>query len=261
MRDIKLKSLMKSRGVVVNGWLAIPSAYSAEVMAHSGFDSLTIDMQHGLADYATAVTMMQAISTTDTTPLARATWNEPGLIMRLLDAGCMGIICPMIETRAQCEALVSACRYPPVGGRSYGPNRVTLYTGGDYLANSNTTVTVFAMIETALAMKNLDDILDTPTLDAVYVGPADLQLSTWNRFAGDDKKSELLEMLKRIADSCAKRGQMAGIHCSDAAHANQMIELGYRFVTLASDARMMTLGAAEMVNGVRKGAGEQKLKY
>ena len=97
---------MWARGeAVVNGWLAIPAGFSAEVMAHQGFDSLTIDMQHGIVDYQTAVSMLQGISTTAVTPLARVPWNDPGTIMKILDAGAYGVICPMINTRAQAEAL------------------------------------------------------------------------------------------------------------------------------------------------------------
>ena len=96
-------------------------------MAHSGWDSLTLDMQHGLIDLPSALAILQAISTTAVVPLARVPWNEPGVIMKLLDAGCYGIICPMIDTAKQCAAFVGACRYPSRGYRSYGPVRATLY--------------------------------------------------------------------------------------------------------------------------------------
>ena len=134
MRTNKLKTLWQEGKTVVNAWVTIPSAWSAEVMAHAGFDSLTIDMQHGLADYATALAMLQAVSTTDVVPLARVPWNDPAIIMRLLDAGAYGIICPMVNTRAEAEAFVGACRYAPRGYRSYGPTRAVVYAGADYLS-------------------------------------------------------------------------------------------------------------------------------
>ena len=120
MRANRLRRIWQQANAAVNGWLHIPSAWSAEVMAHQGYDSLTVDMEHGLAGFETALAMFQAISTTDVTPLARAPWNEPGLIMRILDAGGMGVICPMVNTRSQAEAFVGACRYPPLGYRSFG---------------------------------------------------------------------------------------------------------------------------------------------
>ncbi len=137
MRENKLKCLWQENKTAINAWLTIPSAWTAEVLAHAGFDALTIDMQHGLTDYQTAVTMLQAISTTDVVPLVRVPWNEPAMIMRLLDAGVYGIISPMINNRAEAEAFVSACRYPPLGYRSYGPIRANVYGGDDYFANAN----------------------------------------------------------------------------------------------------------------------------
>ena len=134
---------------MLNGWLHIPSTFGAEVMAHAGYDSLTIDLQHGASDFAGALGMMQAISTTEAVPFVRVPWNDPGLIMRLMDAGAYGVICPMINTGEEAEKFVGACRYPPEGYRSFGPFRATLYAGADYPANANETVVTMAMIETA----------------------------------------------------------------------------------------------------------------
>ena len=158
MRENKVSTIWKSGGAVINGWLGIPSAVAAENMAQCGWDSLTVDLQHGLVDYQAAVGMMQAISTTGITPLARVPWNEPGIIMKLLDAGAFGIICPMINSRAEAEAFVGACRYAPVGYRSFGPVRAGWVHGGDYFKNANQTVLAIAMIETSKAMDNLEEI-------------------------------------------------------------------------------------------------------
>ena len=123
MRENKLKSIWARGEAVVNGWLSIPSAFSAEVMAHQGFDSLTVDMQHGVIDYQVAVTMLQGISTTGAMPLARVPWNDPARLMKILDAGAYGVICPMVNTRAEAEALVArlqvpAARLPELGAGS-----------------------------------------------------------------------------------------------------------------------------------------------
>ena len=103
MRKNKIRQIWKDSGTVINGWLAIPNSFSAELMANQNWDSVTIDLQHGIHDYSTAISMLQAISTTDTVPLARVPWNEPGIIMKMLDAGVYGIICPMINTKKECE--------------------------------------------------------------------------------------------------------------------------------------------------------------
>src|SRR2546428_7806206 len=146
-------------------------------MAHQGFDSLTVDMQHGVVDYQTAVTMLQAVSTTPVIPLARVSWNDPALLMKILDAGVYGVICPMINTRAQAEALVGACKYAPRGYRSWGPVRALIYAGTDYGDPANEDLTVMPMIETAGAGRNIDQVLRGPGMDAVYVGPSDRSLT------------------------------------------------------------------------------------
>ena len=177
MRENTLKAIWARGAAVVNGWLSIPSAFSAEIMAHQGFDSLTVDMQHGVVDYQTAVTMLQAVSTTSTIPLARVAWNDPALLMKILDAGVYGVICPMVSTVEQAEAMVKACKYPPQGYRSWGPVRASIYAGADYGDHANDDVLVMPMIETAEALENLDAILQVPGIDAVYVGPSDLSLA------------------------------------------------------------------------------------
>src|SRR5215475_16185797 len=101
MRENNIRRIWKSGGAVVNGWCSIPSSFAAETMAHQGWDSLTVDLQHGVVDYQTATTMLQAISTTAVTPMVRVPWLEPGIIMKCLDAGAYGVICPMINTAEQ----------------------------------------------------------------------------------------------------------------------------------------------------------------
>ena len=177
MRENRLKAIWGSGQSAIGGWLTVPSSLSAETMAHAGFDWLCIDMQHGTIDYQVGVTMMQAISTTETVPIVRVPWNEPGIIMKSLDAGAYGVIIPMVNSRAEAEAAVGACRYAPWGYRSYGPGRAVLYAGRDYAAHANETVLCICMIETGEAVANLEEILSVPGIDAVYVGPSDLSVS------------------------------------------------------------------------------------
>ena len=252
MRDNRLKTIWQRGEAVVNGWLAIPSAFSAEVMAHQGFDSLTVDMQHGVVDYQVAVTMLQAIATTPVMPVARVPWNDPARLMKILDAGVYGVICPMINTREQAEALVQACKYPPRGYRSWGPVRASLYAGADYGDHANADLVVMPMIETVEALKNLDAILSVPGVDAVYVGPSDLSLSMGCTPRLDQTDAPVVEAQQRIAEACKRHGVIAGIHNATAAYALKMIAAGYQFVTLASDGRFLAAKAAEEVAAVRK---------
>ncbi len=252
MRENTLKTIWARGEAVVNGWLSIPSSFSAEVMAHQGFDSLTVDMQHGVVDYQVAVTMLQAISTTPVIPLARVPWNDPARLMKILDAGVYGVICPMINTRAAAEALVAACRYPPRGYRSWGPVRASIYAGSDYGDRANEDLVVMPMIETAEALKNLDAILSVPGVDAIYVGPSDLSLALGCRPRLDQTDAPVVEAQQQIVEACKRHGVVAGIHNNTAAYALTMIAAGYQFVTLASDSRFLAARAADEVAAVRK---------
>lgn len=251
MRPNTVRSIWAEGGCVLNGWLHLPSAFAAEVMAHAGWQSLTIDLQHGVVDYGAAVGMLQAIATTPVIPLARVPWNDPGTIMKLLDAGCYGIICPMIESRAGCEAFVGACRYPPHGYRSFGPLRALLYAGQDYPAHANELVLTIAMIETRAGVERLDDILSTPGLDAIYIGPADLSQSFGYAPRLDPEEPEIVNTIQRITAAARKHGVAVGMHTGSVEYAQRMAALGMQFVTVASDARLMAGAAAQVTAAFR----------
>ena len=221
-------------------------------MTHAGFDSLTVDMQHGLSHFESAVPMFQAISTTDTVPLARVPWNEPGIIMKLLDAGCYGIICPMINSAEEAAAFVGACRYPPHGYRSYGPTRASLYAGADYAAHANEEVLTLAMIETKVGLENLEKIVQTPGVDAVYVGPADLSQSLGGKPGADFEEGPVMEALERIVKVAREHGVVAGLHNNSTAYAKRMIDMGYQFVTVETDIRLLSGAARRIVGEVKE---------
>lgn len=256
MRANRIREIWQAGGAVVNGWLAIPDAFSAETMAHQGWDSLTIDMQHGVVGYQRAVTMLAAISTTPTVPMVRVPWNDPGTIMKMLDAGAYALICPMVNNRDDAEAFVAATSYPPRGTRSYGPIRALLYGGADYGSCANEEIVRFAMIETSEALLNLDDILATPGLDAVYIGPADLSLALGCTPRFDQDEAPVVEAIDHILARATAQGIVAGIHNGTPEYALKMIEKGFRFVTIGSDARFMAAGAQAAVNKLRNAEGQ-----
>jgi len=253
MRENGLRKLWGDHGKAVNGWLGIPSGVATENMAQAGWDSLTVDMQHGLVDYADMVRMLQAISTTDTTPLVRVPWNEPGIIGKALDAGAMGIICPMINTAGEARALADACRYPPDGLRSFGPTRAIWVHGADYAANANDQIIVMAMIETVEAVANLDAILEVPGIDAVYIGPADLGLTHGFVPKGDRDEPELLAVIDRILAGAKRHGKWAGIHCQAPAYASGMLDKGFDLATIGADNALLMNAAKAAVSQTREG--------
>ena len=248
MRLNQIKALWAEGQPVYNSWMSIGSPFAAEILAHQGWHSITVDLQHGPIGFDAAVPMLQAISTTDCVPIARVNWNEPGQIMRLLDAGAYGIICPMINTREQAEAFVQACRYAPVGNRSYGPTRVAYYAGEGYFAQANEEILTFGMIETQEALDNLDAILSVPGLNALYVGPSDLYLSLYGSNRGlDNREDKFVAVLKKIVETAAKYRVVPGIHTGSSENAKEMIKLGFRFVTVMTDVSMLARMSKQLI--------------
>jgi 4-hydroxy-2-oxoheptanedioate aldolase len=159
----------------------------------------------------------------------------------------------MINTPEEAQALVAACKYYPSGYRSWGPVRASIYAGTDYTPkNANDTILVIPMIETAQAVKNIDDILQVPGIDAVYVGPADLSITLGCTPKLDQTEAPVVEAQQRIYEACKRHNVVAGIHCGGAPYALKMIAAGYQFVTLASDGRFLAARAADEVAAVRK---------
>lgn len=249
MRRNSLRDRNASGKPIVNAWLSIGSAYAAEIVAHGGYHAVTVDCQHGMMGFDVALAMLQAISTTDAIPLVRPARNDPGEMMRYLDAGAYGLICPMISTRAEAEAFVSACRYPPVGTRSFGPSRGLLYGGSDYAQHANDEILTLGMIETAQGLDNLDEIVATPGLDGIYVGPNDLALALGCAPKPESDDPVMIEAIERIRSAVAGAGKISGIFCSGGLGAAQRVREGFDLVTPGNDAMMLKAAIVQAVAG------------
>ena len=252
MRENALKRLWREDEPALGGWLSIANPFSAEVMAHQGLDWLCIDMQHGVIGYEGAVAMLQAISGSEVTPIVRVPWNAPDIIMKMLDAGAYGIIVPLVNNHRQAEAAVSACRYPPLGIRSYGPTRAAYYAGFDYYDHANEEVLCIPQIETKEAVENLDEILAVPGVDTVYVGPMDLSISLGITPEMDGDAEEYARARSSILEGCCRHGVVAGVN-STARTARKRIEDGFRMVLVTGDVRALARAAREDIRGVRPG--------
>ncbi len=240
---------------VVNGWLAIPSGFSAEVMAQCGFDSVTVDLQHGVQDYLSMVACFQAMQAHPVTPMVRVPWNEPGIIGKVLDGGAYGVICPMVNTKKEAEAFVAACKYPPLGTRSNGPIRAAMYgEATNYQKVANDETLCIPMIETRSAVKNLEAILDVEGIAGVYIGPSDLGFSYGLVPKLDREEPEILKIYDKVLKECGKRGIFAGIHTGGAAYAARAIGMGFRLVTLSNDSGLLATAAKAAVAETRKGS-------
>ncbi|WP_374368602.1 HpcH/HpaI aldolase/citrate lyase family protein [Piscinibacter sp.] len=252
MRENRLRTLWSEDKAAVNGWLAIANSFCAETMAHQGWDTLTIDLQHGVIDYQAMVGMLQAISTTATVPIVRVPWLEPGIIMKTLDAGAYGVICPMVNTREEAQRFVAYTSYAPKGTRSFGPVRALLYGGADYPAKANETIVRFAMIETAQALDNLDAILGVEGLDAIYIGPSDLSLALGCKPSFDDVEPKVAQAIDHIVARAKAHGVVAGIHNGRSDVAKARVARGFRFVTVSSDARLIAAGSQQVLAEMRQ---------
>lgn len=248
-------SLWQKNTPVINAWLSIASPVVAEVVSAQGYDSVTIDTQHGLIDYPGMLAMLQAMQGAPVTPIVRVPWLDPAAIMKAMDAGALGIICPMINTRAQAEQLVSCMRYPPAGQRSYGPTRAVFSEGPDYYRRANREVVALAMIETAEAMENLDEIVSTPGLDGVYIGPSDLALGISDGQLPPQQDYEIpqvIDAVQRIRQASRQAGIRACMHTVSAGYAARAAGWGFDMVTLANDIKLLTSGASAQVRETRE---------
>ncbi|KAB2851759.1 MAG: 2,4-dihydroxyhept-2-ene-1,7-dioic acid aldolase [Hyphomicrobiaceae bacterium] len=262
MRKNALKKKIADGVRAVNGWVAIPNPYATEIYAAQGWDSVALDMQHGALDINDVVPLLQAIGASDATPMARVPWNDPASIMRVLDAGAYGIICPMINTKAEAEAFVRAGRYPPLGARSFGPFRAAQYGGADYWQHANEEVLLLAMIETREAVSNLHEILSVKGLDGVYIGPSDLSFSMGKTPTLDPTDKEVLAAMAIILKETRERGLIAGAHTDGPKTAQKRFDEGFQLCTILNDVRLLAMAAQAAVREARgQGAAEKAKTY
>ncbi len=251
MRPNHLKKLQQQKRTAVNAWVSMGSGYLAEVLGHTGFDAVTVDLQHAPFGFDQAVHLLQAISATPAVPLARCAGLTLAEINKLLDAGAYGIICPLIDNVDQAAMFASSCRYPPRGGRSFGPARGLLYGGSDYLTKADDEILSLAMIETPNALEHIEQIMDVEELDGVYVGPSDLGIAmglgpnAWP----DRRMTQAIEHILKVVHA---RGKYAGIFCGPAQMGEACTAMGYDLVTPGNDVNLLRAAATERIDGVRK---------
>lgn len=253
----KIKQKWVNCETVSNAWISSPSSWTAEIMAQIGFDVMTIDAQHGLSpDLATILPMLQAIEGSSTVPFVRLPGDNPAFIMRMLDAGVAGLICPMLNTAEETAAFVRAAKYYPKGNRSLGPTRSNLVYGEDYVKKANDFTITLAMIETPDALKNIQEIAKVPDLDGFYVGPWDLSMSLGYEKLADFVDQSFLKILKEILEVATAHNLVAGIHAGSPKNARLFADLGYKFVTIINDSSALK-AIAKTTLAEFEGSGEK----
>ena len=237
--------------VAIAAWLLLEGPASAEIVAGAGFDAAVIDLQHGHATLEDLPHLVAAIERTPAVPFIRASWNAPAELMRALDLGVRGVICPMVGSRTEAEAFVAACRYPPAGTRSYGPLHAAFGQGREQTGAADAAVLLFAMIETADGLANVDAIAATPGLDGLFVGPSDLSLAMGLETFADLSDPALLATLDTIVDTATSHGIEPGVHAPSPARAAEMAARGFRFVSCAVDADLLGEAAVTALRATR----------
>jgi 4-hydroxy-2-oxoheptanedioate aldolase len=254
MIENKLKKNWSNNKATLNGWLSIPNAFTAEIMAEQGYDSITVDVQHGVIDFSDCVSMLQAMRASGVVPISRVPWLDPAIIMKVLDAGSMGVICPMVNTKSQAEELVSYCQYPPHGVRSFGPTRANISLGANYWKEANQNIVCLAMIETQEAYDNVEEIASTPGLDGLYIGPADLTLGLGKGKLApgfDREEPEMIEATKNILAAAKKNNKIAALHCGTPEYAAKGVQWGFDMVTISNDVRLLISASSSSVKKFR----------
>ena len=249
----QLRQRLEAGEKIINGFCSAPSPILAEFLARQGFDSLTIDLQHGLIDYQISLTMLQAIAAAGIPTICRVPWNDPIPVMKALDAGFEAIICPMINTREEAEKFGSYARYAPRGVRSFGPTRSLNAFGPSYSAVANDQILTFAMIETENAVKNLEEILTVPEIDGVYIGPADLTLSMGFVPSIVVTEPKVIDAIEHIRVATKRKNKFVGLHCSGGTAVAEMLARGFDLATISTDIRIFVAAVQQELKAARIG--------
>ena len=234
-------------------WSMMPDAFGAELVAGAGYDYVCVDGQHGLADFSEMVSIFQAVGASGAVPLTRVLANDAGIIGRVLDAGALGVIVPLVNDAEEAARAVAACRYPPQGVRSYGPVRAGEVVGSKATEDLAGEVLCFVMVETREGLERVEEIAATPGLDGIYIGPSDLALSLGLAPTLEITEKAHAEAVGRIRKACRERGIVCGIHCGSGEWARKHAEAGFEMVTVTMDTKLLTEAARRELEVARGG--------
>jgi 4-hydroxy-2-oxoheptanedioate aldolase len=250
MRPNAVKELLRADKPAVGTWLSLGSVTAARFMARAGFAWLTVDTEHTATSVETASAMYAAIADAGCVALCRVLANRHDHIKRALDTGAMGVVVPMVNSRAEAEAAVAACKYPPRGNRSVGGSVHAMNFGGsagEYFARADDEILVVLQCEHITAVEHADEIFSVPGIDAIFVGPNDLEASMRTADGKPPSADATTAAMKKILAACKRNKIAAGVHCFSAASARERIEEGWQFIAINSELRMMMEGASAML--------------
>lgn len=238
MSNYRIFEKWSSGKAAINVFLKIPNAWTAEMISYLDFDAITIDLQHGPLDFPEMISMLQSINK-EKYPMVRLAWNDQAEAMHCLDAGVKGVICPMINNRAEAEHFVSACYYPPLGNRSWGPWRANLPPRATYLKDYHTDMRLFAQIESKEGLKNVDEIAQTPRLSGLYLGPYDLSIDLGYEKMADFSDPTFMKHVEAVLAASRKHKILCAVQAYNEDDAAKLAKMGFDMVTPVDESAVM----------------------
>lgn len=242
---------LRSGKPVYTAWCGLPEPSVAGYLAREpGFGAVVLDLQHGAIDFLAALRAIPLVAAAGKPCLARVPVGEFATASRLLDAGALGIIAPMINTVSDARLFAGHVKYPPLGERSWGPAGALALTGlapDAYFAGANGFVTSFAMIETREALGRIDEILAVDGIDGIFIGPFDLSitLSAGAGIAPDG--GEVNAAIDHARARAGAAGKHAGIYAASGERAADYARRGYELIAIGSDVAFLRAGAGAML--------------
>jgi len=247
MRSNPVKATLRQGGKTLGTWLSLASPIAARFLARTPFDWLTVDVEHSPVHWESTAACIAHVADVGGVPLVRVPAGKHDHIKRALDAGAFGVVVPMVMDRAEAEACVAACRYPPTGNRSVGGSLHALNfdaAPAEYFSRANDEILVVLQCEHIEAVRRADDIFSVPGIDAIFVGPNDLRASMRRKDGNDPSPVEFEAALTEIRQACDRCGVAPGLHVISAKEAQRRFDEGWRFLALGSDLSMMLAAAA-----------------
>lgn len=232
-----LKQKFRSRQQVLAAWTSLGHPSITEIFARTGVDFIGIDIEHSTISQEQSQRIIAACQANGTCCLPRIASHNMEMIKRLLDSGADGIIVPMVSTTAEVEQLISWCKYPPRGSRSYGIARAQGYgfEFEEYTKSWDESSSLIIQIESIQGVKNIEKLLSYDEIDGVMIGPYDLSGSLG--IPGQLDHPDVLEAGKKVIAACKKFGRACGTQIiePDLKSIEAAFTNGYTFAVLASD--------------------------
>jgi len=247
-----LKEKLQRDEAVIGTFVQIGHPDVTEWLSHLGFDWLLLDTEHSPTHLESLQRMMQAMTGTNCVPIVRPQWNDPVVIKRILDIGAYGVLIPMVNSREDAENAVKACKYPPDGIRGFGPRRAGMFDP-DYFKTANDELLIAVQIETDRALKNLDEILAVPGIDAIYIGPWDLSVSLGFGVPPKWDEPKYVAAFDRVLEASGRHKKPAGMFTT-IDNIEWAVRKGFRFNTVDDDDTFLMRGAQQAVEKARNAA-------